>query len=1033
MKRLFAFLSSVALLCGCAQSGISVSEVEKGFNNVPDDVRIGVYWYWLDGNISKEGVVKDLQSMKEAGIGRAYIGDIGDQVPEDGPVRFQSEEWWDVVRTALKTASELGIDIGMFNSPGWSQSGGPWVSEDQSMRRIALESTPVKGDGTTASIALPDVPVHRIIRAFAYPSVPEVRKEWTLRTEGSASDRRYSIPLKTGKPMTARSLMVTSDDDIEGWARLSLGDKLLKEFYFNRSNHTNHVGFIPSAYHIAALPDAEGDEFTFSIETRDSGLLKIALSDVPHLEEYAEKTFAKMFQSTVPPWDFYMWDTQSASNGAKLDSKSFVDLADCISADGRTIEWTAPEGDWTVVTAYAVTTGATNAPAVPEATGLEADKMSREHIRAHFDAYTGEILRRIPAEERTSFKFSILDSYEMGGQNWTDGFAEEFEQVYGYDMLRFLPVFDGLIVDSEEESERFLWDMRRLVADKVAYDYVGGLKEVSNEHGLETWLENYGHWGFPSEFLLYGGQSDGVAGEFWAGEEGRIEGTELKDAASCGHIYGKKQIWAESSTSSDMPFQRGPDMLKKRVDRSFALGINNTLLHVYITQPDDRVPGINAWFGTEFNRSNTWFDSVNLYTDYLRRCNYVLQQGRYVADLAYFIGEDAPKMAGECTPELPEGYSHDFINAEVLRDFSHVENGELVLDSGMRYKVLVLPPQKTMRPQMLEIIAGLVENGLTVVGPAPEKSPSLKGWPHSDDAVRELAAKLWNNPEGPFSVFGKGKVYGNDVNLGELLKEMGVEPDCIICNEEATVDFIHRTLADAEIYFLTNQGEEAVSTELSFRDSGYPRAELWDAVTGYVRGLPCIRENGKLKVSLNFEKNGSAFVVLRKNARPVLAASTAESREITSPWKVEFDAVAGNEGFSVTFDKPEDWAASSDDRIRHFSGTAHYSTTFQFDDTSAKRVELALGKVMVTGKVKVNGQYAGGLWTAPYKLDITDFVRKGENTLQIEATNNWVNRLIGDNALPESERGTWTFKNPGSSAPLQQSGIVGPVNIIVSK
>ena len=1026
MKRILTILSSILMLCACTQKGQPVSEVENGFANVPDDVRIGVYWYWLDGNISKEGVIKDLQSMKEAGIGRAYIGDIGGEGPRNGPVVFQSEEWWDIVHTAMKTATELGIDIGMFNSPGWSQSGGPWVNEDQSMRRVAFQDSFVKGDGTVRSIALPDVPSHRIIRTFAYPAVTGTTREWAFNVEGS-------LRLKLDKPMTVRSLMVTSDNDIEGWAWLSKDGEVLRKFYFNRSNHTNHVGFIPSAYQIISIPDVEGDDFTFTIETQDKGLLKVALSDVEYMEEYAEKSFAKMFQGTVPPWDYYMWDTQRASDGAKIDSKSMVDLSGFISADGKTIEWAAPEGEWTVVTAYAVTTGAMNAPAVPAATGLEVDKMNRDHIRAHFDAYTGEVLRRIPAEDRKSFKFSILDSYEMGGQNWTDDMAEEFGKVYGYDMFRFLPVLEGYIVDSEEESERFLWDLRRLVADKVAYDYVGGLKAVSNEHGLQTWLENYGHWGFPGEFLQYGGQSDGVAGEFWAGEEGHGAGIELKDAASCGHIYGKKQIWAESSTSSDKHFQRGPDMLKKRIDRSFALGINSTLLHVYITQPNDVLPGINAWFGTEFNRNNTWFDSASLYTDYLRRCNYVLQQGSYVADLAYFIGEDAPKMAGDCTPELPEGYSHDFINAEVLRDMAHVENGELVLDSGMRYKVLVLPAQKTMRPEMLEVIAGLVSDGLTVVGPAPEKSPSLKGWPEADNTLRELAARLWNTPDAPFSTYGKGRVYDNNVDLGELLAGMGVEPDCLVSNGNAIVDFIHRTLADAEVYFFTNQGEEAVSTELSVRASGYAKAELWDAVTGLRKGLACTRENGRLKVSLDFEKNGSAFVVLRRKALPVFTPSTSESFEIPSPWNVSFDAVAGNEGFSAVMDKPEDWAESSDERIRYFSGTAHYSTTFNLEDASARLVELSLGKVMVAGKVKVNGQYAGGVWTAPYKLDITEFVREGENTLEIDVTNNWINRLIGDSRLPEDERGTWTFNNPGPGASLQQSGITGPVCVTVSR
>ena len=1024
MKKVFAILSYLVLMCACTQQGQSISEVESGFNNIPDDIRLGVYWYWLDGNVTKEGVIKDLQSMKEAGIGRAYIGDIGGEGPRNGPVVFQSEEWWDIVHTALKTATELGIDIGMFNSPGWSQSGGPWVSEDQSMRRVAFDDTVVKGNGTVKSIALPDVPAHRIIRTFAYPTVSGTTREWSLEVEST-------IHLKLDKPMTVRSLMVTSDDDIEGWACLLKGGELLRKFYYNRSNHTNHVGFIPSAYQIISVPDVEGDDFTFSIDTQDKGIIRIALSDIEYMEEYAEKSFAKMFQGTVPPWDFYMWDTQPVSSGSKIDSKSMVDLAGFVSEDGRTIEWPAPEGDWTVVTAYAVTTGAMNAPAVPAATGLEADKMNKDHIRAHFDAYTGEILRRIPAEDRKSFKFSILDSYEMGGQNWTDGMAEEFGKVYGYDMLRFLPVLEGYIVDSEEESERFLWDMRRLVADKVAYDYVGGLKAVSNEHGLQTWLENYGHWGFPGEFLLYGGQSDGVAGEFWAGEEGRLPGVELKDAASCGHIYGKKQIWAESSTSGDMPFQRGPDMLKKRIDRSFALGINSTLLHVYITQPNDVLPGINAWFGTEFNRNNTWFDSAGLYTDYLRRCNYVLQQGSYVADLAYFIGEDAPKMAGDCTPELPEGYSHDFINAEVLRDMAHVEKGELVLESGMRYKVLVLPAQKTMRPEMLEVIAGLVKDGLTVVGPAPEKSPSLKNWPEADNTLRYLASQLWNNPGAQFSKYGKGRVYGSDVDLGELLAGMGVEPDCLAYNENAVIDFLHRTLDDAEIYFISNQGEEAVSTGLSFRASGYAAAEIWDAVTGTEKGLACNVENGRIRTSLDLEKNGSAFVVLRKKPRPVFQMSSARTFELTSPWEVSFDAVAGNEGFSTVMDKPCDWSTSSDGRIRYFSGTAHYSSSFTLQEAPAGTVELSLGKVMVTGKVKVNGRYAGGVWTAPYKIDVTGLVQEGENTIEIDVTNNWINRLIGDSGLPAGERGTWTFKDPGSSAELQQSGIIGPVCLTI--
>lgn len=324
-------------------------------------------------------------------------------------------------------------------------------------------------------------------------------------------------------------------------------------------------------------------------------------------------------------------------------------------AEDGTLTWDAPEGEWVILRMGMTPTGTTNSPASPEATGFEIDKMSREHAAAHFDAHMGEILRRIPAEDRKTFRVVVQDSYETGGQNFTDGMIEEFKTRYGYDPTPYLPVYEGVVVGSQEASDRFLWDVRRMVADKVAYDYVGGLRDVSHEHGLHTWLENYGHWGFPGEFLMYGGQSDEIGGEFWS--EGELGDIENRAASSCGHIYGKRKISAESNTAAAAPFTRYPRMMKQRSDRFFAEGINNTLLHVYISQPDDREPGINAWFSNEFNRHNTWFSQMDVFTAYLKRVNFMLQQGLNVADAAYFIGEDAPKMTGVTDPRSPQATS----------------------------------------------------------------------------------------------------------------------------------------------------------------------------------------------------------------------------------------------------------------------------------------------------------------------------------------------------------------------------------------
>lgn len=362
-----------------------------------------------------------------------------------------------------------------------------------------------------------------------------------------------------------------------------------------------------------------------------------------------------------------------------VEPNRVLDISSFLTGDN--LEWDVPAGDWVVMRMGMRPTGVKNSPADPEATGLETDKMSRKHVAAHFEALMGEICRRIPEADRRSWKVVVQDSYETGGQNFTDDFLESFRQRYGYDALPFLPAYEGYVVESRDRTDRFLWDMRRLVADRIAYDYVGGLRDISHKYGLRTWLENYGHWGFPGEFLQYGGQSDEIGGEFWSfGELGNIEN---RAASSCGHIYGKNKISAESFTSGGRPFECYPATMKQRGDRFFTEGVNNTLLHVYISQPSDgRVPGVNAFFSSEFNRLNTWYSQLDLFTSYLKRVNYMLQQGLNVADVAYFIGEDTPKMTGITEPALPKGFQFDYINAEVIERDLFVKDGLLTLPHG---------------------------------------------------------------------------------------------------------------------------------------------------------------------------------------------------------------------------------------------------------------------------------------------------------------------------------------------------------------
>ena len=425
-----------------------------------------------------------------------------------------------------------------------------------------------------------------------------------------------------------------------------------------------------------------------------------------------------MFQEPLPPFDFYTWPQAQEPESADLSIRpeTIIDLTGNLRPDG-TLEWNVPAGDWIILRSGLVPTGTKNSPAPAEATGLEVDKMNRIALKAHFDAYITPLLNRLSPAERVSWTHVIADSYEAGPQNWTDGFAADFQLRYGYDPLRFLPVMGGRIVGSADQSDRFLWDLRRFVADRIATEYVGGLRDLCHQAGLKLWLENYGHWGFPGEFLQYGGQSDEIGGEFWVGSS--LGGVEARAAASSAHTYGKPVVWAEAFTGGPS-FTNTPRDLKNLGDWSFAEGVNQFVLHVYIHQPwEDKKPGVNAWFGTEFNRHNTWFDASKPWIDYLRRCSVMLQTGKHVADVAYYIGEDTPKMTGARNPELPAGYDFDYINSEVIEKFLSVKNGRFVLPDGMSYRLLVLPESATMRPAVLKKIGLLVADGGAVLGPAP--------------------------------------------------------------------------------------------------------------------------------------------------------------------------------------------------------------------------------------------------------------------------------------------------------------------------
>ncbi len=1050
----------LAALCLHA-AGQSLSSLGPGFAHPPDSVKPSIYWYWMSDNISDSGVVKDLEAMAAVGIGRAFIGNIGMNAAETpyGNVKMFSQDWWRITRLAIRTAGRLGIDIGLFNSPGWSQSGGPWVQPQQAMRYLAPVVQRVKGPQQFNSRLQLPVPHFQDVAVLAVPaeenqSVKEIRADATIPDIGHMTDgdtasvaffpagtKAATLDLSAPGAVTIRSLVLyPAPAPFSASCELQVLEngryRSVRQFSVDRSNPQKAVGFMPYGPVAISFPAVKGHAFrlVFTGVRGKMGFAEITLGAAPRVERYIEKQLAKMFQTPLPLWNEYQWAPSPEPDAAVTAPAKVVDLSRRLQPDGS-LQWNVPPGEWDIIRFGMAPTGVNNSPAVPEGTGPEVDKMNKQALAAHFNAFVGKIQQSMPAAERSALKYVVADSYETGSQNWTDGMAADFRKKYGYDPLPWLPVLTGHIIGSADQSDRFLWDLRRMVADRVAYDYVGGLRELSHRNGLRVWLENYGHWGFPGEFLQYGGQSDEVGGEFW--NEGDLGSIENKAASSAAHIYGKRKVSAESFTAGGRAYQRYPALLKKRGDWSFTEGVNHTLLHVYIQQPyEERSPGVNAGFGTEFNRKNTWFYLGKAFVDYIRRCNFLLQQGLPVNDVAYFIGEDAPKMTGVRDPALPPGYGFDYINAEVIQTRLQVQNGRFTLPDGMQYRLLVLPKLTTMRPELLRRLQALVAAGGIVLGPAPERSPSLQNYPAADREVKQLAKTLWGKVDGQrvkWARYGKG-IIASGMSVQEVMALIKLRPD-FEAPAAVPVLYTHRSTPAEEIYFVTNQQDSSISFSAQFRVSGR-QPEWWDAVTGQHRPLPVYTAGQQgTTVPLQLEPFQSGFVVFREVSAAKMpagkAANTVRSnfpqpdvlQTIQGPWKVQF----GSQEYMWA--SLRDW--SKDTAVQNFSGTAIYTVTFNAATLPAgARLYLHLGAVKVIAGVKVNGREAGTAWTAPWQVDVTELVRPGANTIEIAVANTWVNRLIGDSKLPAHERTTWTNVNPYKPASTYEaSGLLGPVTL----
>jgi len=1107
------------------------ADLDDGFRSPPSATKPWIYWYWINDNISRDGLTRDLEAMARVGIGEAFIGNVdlpGGQ--PRGKVPVFSDEWWGLVEHAIREGGRLGVDIGLFNCPGWSQSGGPWVEPTDAMRYVVISETRVQGprrfEGRLALPAAASADTFEDIAVLALPAPKADADTVAARSprvscsshaenaahmvdgnvattatfpHGTGVGKPFAIDIELATPLTARSLVLhPRRKSMRANCRLEAADengvfRLVRSFLLDRSNANPTVGpmtFGPVAVSFDAVT-SKRFRLVLTGVGGQAGIAEIDLSGAARLESFVEKQLGKMLQTPFAEWDTYLWPRQNEPEAADLmvSPDAIVDISDRMSADG-TLRWDAPAGDWVILRVGTSPTGVTNNPTSPEGQGLEIDKMSRGAARRHFDAFVGKLLGRMPKADRKAFRHVVADSYETGSQNWTDGFAAKFRKRYGYDPTPWLPVLTGRIVGSAERSDRFLWDVRRLIADLIATEYVGGLRDLCHEHGLRLWLENYGHWGYPAEFLQYGGQSDEIGGEFW--NAGRLGAVEVRDASSAAHIYGMPIVHCEAFTTGGPLWREHPARLKARGDWALCEGANHFVLHVWVHQPwEDRRPGMCAWFGTEFNRHCTWFEPSRAWIDYLRRCFFLLQQGANVADVAYFIGEDTPKMTGVRRPKLPPGYAFDWINAEVICERMRVEDGRFVLPGGASYRVIVLPELDTMRPETLRKIGALVEAGGVIVGPSPSRSPSLESWPTCDAEVKRLAERIWAGCDGERvrSVRrGKGRVFCG-VELDTVFAQIATPPDVAVTKRSAGSGldgllWVHRATDDVDLYFVSNQRAEAIDLEVEFRVRD-KAPELWNAVTGEIVGTARFTSGANgTRVRFALEPNGSLFCVFRGSARKaqsvvrvtrdgepesvrVIRRGDGEGLEVeveaggdyvveradgstrsffhrapalrtfSGPWRVSFPAGV-DPARDETFDRLLSWTEHEDPIVRHFSGTATYRQTFDFLSDPGERWLLDLGRVEVIAEVVLNGKNIGTVWKTPFTVDATDALRRRGNTLEIRVTNPWRNRLLGprpsESTVPVPYQ-LWTSLKPNvqSDQPPDPAGLIGPVRLRATK
>jgi hypothetical protein len=933
LLRLLPGLAWFSLLL--TASAAPADSLKTGFLNPPDSTKPQTWWHWMNGNITKEGITADLEAMKQIGLGGATIVNVDCGIPR-GPVAFMSPEWREDFKFAAQEASRLGLELCVENCAGWSSSGGPWNPVTNAMQRVTTSEVRVTGP-TNFNAALPQPPTtlgfYRDIAVLAFPAPDD---------EGVRMKDAAPVATASGDDLPGDKL---TDGDARTFIRLPVpqpGQPQYAQLEFQKPFSARTVKISGGR----GIPECRGeiqvsndgttfrDLRPFAFDRRGPAIRTVSLGAQPVAARFwhVQFTSAAATATNIPLAEIELAprltieniDAKAGFNGAAVLSardaedavdetvhrRKIVDLTSKLTADGR-LNWRVPAGEWVILRLGYTPTGVKNHPAPKEGEGLECDKFSQAALDAHWAGFMQKVLDDLGPLAVKTLNSSLIDSYEVGGQNWTENFRQEFRKRRGYDPLKYLPAFTARVVDNPAVSERFLWDVRRTIADLFAENYYGHFAELCHQHGLMNAVEPYTG---PFESLQSGAPADIVMGEFWSGSQGNPS---VKLAASVAHIYGKTIVGAESFTASPEHgrWQNDPYSLKPLGDLMYSQGLNRYVFHRYAMQPwTNRWPGMTmGQWGFHFERTETWWNQGKPWIDYITHCQFLLQQGRAVADAAYFTGESAPVEMRVGNPALPAGYDYDAVNADVLLHGATVKNGRITLASGASYAVLILPPDDVnMTPPMLECLRKLVRAGATVVGPRPHHSPSLADYPKCDQQARKIAGELWGRCDGSHVLensCGNGRIVWNKA-LADVFAGQNLKPDFEFksASEATHLAYTHRVAGETDIYFVSNQRRQFDSAECTFRVNGKV-PELWHPDTGVIEPAPVWNAPaGRTAVRLDFEPAGSVFVIFRHaadGADHVVAVSSNASNKSSAGPKLEiqraiYNATDGTNGMDVT-------------------------------------------------------------------------------------------------------------------------------------